>query len=40
MDLSIEELQKLINYKTNNTSAKFTSSISERFAKNYQKVLR
>ena len=37
MDLSIEELQKLINYKTNNTSAKFTSSISERFAKNYQK---
>ena len=37
MDLSIEELQKLINYKTKNTSAKFTSSISERFAKNYQK---
>lgn len=36
MDLSIEELQKLINYKTKNTSAKFTSSISERFAKNYQ----
>lgn len=37
MDLSIEELQKLINYKTKNTSAKFTSSISEQFAKNYQK---
>lgn len=37
MDLSIGELQKLINYKTKNTSAKFTSSISEQFAKNYQK---
>lgn len=36
MELSIEELQKLINYKTKNTSAKFTSSISEQFAKNYQ----
>jgi predicted ATP-dependent endonuclease of OLD family len=36
MNLSIEELQKLINYKTKNSSAQFTSSISERFAKNYQ----
>lgn len=36
MNLSIEELQKLINYKTKNSSVQFTSSISERFAKNYQ----
>lgn len=36
MNLSIEELQKLINYKTKNSSAQFTRSISERFAKNYQ----
>lgn len=35
-ELSIEELQKLINFKTKNTSMKFTSSISDRFAKNYQ----
>lgn len=36
MNLSIEELQKLINYKTKNSSAQLTRNISERFAKNYQ----
>lgn len=34
-DLSIEELQKLINYKTHNNADTITSSITERFQKNY-----
>lgn len=37
MDLNIEELQKLINYKTKNASSAFTKSISKKFAENYQK---
>ena len=35
-DLNVEELQKLINFKTKNASLSFTKSVSERFAKNYQ----
>lgn len=35
-DLNVEELQKLINFKTKNASSSFTKSVSERFAKNYQ----
>lgn len=35
-DLNVEELQKLINFKTKNASSSFTESVSERFAKNYQ----
>ena len=35
-DLSIQELQKLINYKTNNSSEEITQRITDRFQKNYQ----
>lgn len=35
-DLNIEELQKLINFKTKNASSSFTDSVSERFSNNYQ----
>ena len=35
-ELSIEELQKLINYKTKNSSEEITRRITESFQKNYQ----
>lgn len=35
-DLSIQELQKLINYKTNNSSEEITQRITDSFQKNYQ----
>ena len=35
-ELSIEELQKLINYKTKNSSEEITQRITESFQKNYQ----
>lgn len=37
MELTIEDLQKLINYKTHNSAESITRSISERFQNNYQK---
>lgn len=37
LDLTIEDLQKLINYKTHNSAESITRSISERFQNNYQK---
>lgn len=36
LDLNIEELQKLINFKAKNGSQAITDSISEQFGKNYQ----
>lgn len=36
MDLTIEDLQKLINYKTHNSAESITRSITERFQNNYQ----
>ena len=36
IDLTIEDLQKLINYKTHNSAESITRSITERFQNNYQ----
>ncbi len=40
LDLTIEELQKLINFKAKNGSQAITDSISEQFGKNYQRNFR
>ena len=37
LELTVEDLQKLINYKTHNSAESITRSISERFQNNYQK---
>lgn len=39
-ELSIEELQKLINYRTKNSSEEITRRITESFQKNYQEGFR
>lgn len=36
MELTIDDLQKLINYKTHNSAESITRSITERFQNNYQ----